>query len=103
MAKPNYCQRSDRHAPGLVCGYPLPCPHHTVVLTVAQLFPPKLEKISDGEYTFGPFKIHKSEDMMFGKTYMWMASRDGEYVCSTPRLKRTVAALRGVLEDEEKK
>lgn len=26
------CQRPDRDAPKLVCGYPLPCPHHTEVL-----------------------------------------------------------------------
>ena len=23
------CQKPDRHEPALVCGYPLPCPHHT--------------------------------------------------------------------------
>jgi hypothetical protein len=23
------CQKPDRDVPGLVCGYPLPCPHHT--------------------------------------------------------------------------
>lgn len=24
------CQQPDRHEPGLTCGYPLPCPWHTV-------------------------------------------------------------------------
>ena len=24
------CQAPDRDVPGLVCGYPLPCPHHNV-------------------------------------------------------------------------
>ncbi len=26
------CQRPDRDAPGIICGYPLPCPYHTAVL-----------------------------------------------------------------------
>lgn len=25
-----YCDRPDRDAPGMRCGYPLPCPWHTV-------------------------------------------------------------------------
>lgn len=29
-----HCQRSDRHVPGMKCGYPLPCPYHTVILDV---------------------------------------------------------------------
>lgn len=28
------CERPDRDAPKLVCGYPLPCPHHTVVVDI---------------------------------------------------------------------
>lgn len=24
------CAQPDRHVPKLVCGYPLPCPHHTL-------------------------------------------------------------------------
>jgi hypothetical protein len=31
-----YCTRPDRHEPRLKCGYPLPCPHHTVVGTPAK-------------------------------------------------------------------
>lgn len=27
-----HCIQPDRDVPGIVCGYPLPCPHHTVVL-----------------------------------------------------------------------
>lgn len=27
-----YCQQPDRDVPKLTCGYPLPCPHHTLVL-----------------------------------------------------------------------
>lgn len=26
------CTGSDRDVPGLVCGYPLPCPYHTYVV-----------------------------------------------------------------------
>lgn len=26
------CRQPDRDVPKLVCGYPLPCPHHTLVL-----------------------------------------------------------------------
>lgn len=28
------CSAPDRHVPGLKCGYPLPCPYHTVVVVV---------------------------------------------------------------------
>lgn len=27
-----HCERPDRHEPGTTCGYPLPCPWHTVVV-----------------------------------------------------------------------
>jgi len=26
------CERPDRDVPGIICGHPLPCPYHTVVL-----------------------------------------------------------------------
>ena len=26
-----YCKKPDRHVPGIECGYPIPCPHHTVI------------------------------------------------------------------------
>jgi hypothetical protein len=29
MKAAGYCVRSDRDFPKMVCGYPLPCPHHT--------------------------------------------------------------------------
>lgn len=28
------CKHPDRDEPRLVCGYPMPCPHHTVVIDV---------------------------------------------------------------------
>lgn len=27
-----HCERPDRHRPSLICGYPLPCPYHTVII-----------------------------------------------------------------------
>ncbi|VVB55213.1 Uncharacterised protein [uncultured archaeon] len=27
------CNQPDRDVPGIICGYPLPCPHHTVTIT----------------------------------------------------------------------
>ena len=26
-----YCNQPDRDVPAIECGYPLPCPHHTIV------------------------------------------------------------------------
>ena len=26
------CKRPDRDVPGLICGYPLPCPYHTAII-----------------------------------------------------------------------
>ena len=33
--KERYCKRGDRDEPSLVCGYPLPCPYHTVIIDTA--------------------------------------------------------------------
>jgi hypothetical protein len=30
------CLRPDHDVPGLVCGHPLPCPRHTVVLDLSR-------------------------------------------------------------------
>lgn len=27
-----YCKQPDRDVPKIVCGFPLPCPYHTVVI-----------------------------------------------------------------------
>jgi hypothetical protein len=27
-----YCNKPDRDVPGIMCGYPLPCPWHTVAI-----------------------------------------------------------------------
>jgi hypothetical protein len=26
--------KPDRHIPGLKCGYPMPCPHHTLIVVI---------------------------------------------------------------------
>ena len=26
------CEKPDIDSPGLICGYPIPCPHHTVII-----------------------------------------------------------------------
>ena len=35
------CLRPDRDVPGIICGYPLPCPHHTVTIDTTS-DPPEL-------------------------------------------------------------
>ncbi len=30
------CQSPDRHVAALVCGYPLPCPWHTVLVVIGE-------------------------------------------------------------------
>jgi len=35
------CKKSDRDCPELICGYPLPCPHHTVTIDTT-LDPPTI-------------------------------------------------------------
>lgn len=46
MAKPKtiVCTQPDRHAPKLTCGYPLPCPHHTVIMEPGKLTIPHHSK-----------------------------------------------------------
>lgn len=31
-----YCDKPDRHAPGLKCGYPTPCPYHRFELDLGK-------------------------------------------------------------------
>ena len=33
------CQKPDRDSPGIICGYPLPCPYHTVVIDTTGTVP----------------------------------------------------------------
>ena len=32
MNKRLYCEKPDRDVPGIICGFPLPCPYHTVIM-----------------------------------------------------------------------
>lgn len=38
------CQKPDRHVPKLTCGYPLPCPYHTVIVDGKKLLGGPLKK-----------------------------------------------------------
>ena len=31
-----HCNQPDRDVPGIKCGYPLPCPHHTAIMEVGE-------------------------------------------------------------------
>ena len=38
MKELGFCTQPDRHEPKLLCGYPLPCPYHTLVLNEEKAF-----------------------------------------------------------------
>jgi len=42
MSEHRTCRHPDRDEPRLMCGYPLPCPHHTAVIH-ADKDPPTVE------------------------------------------------------------
>lgn len=48
-----YCDKPDRHVPGLQCGYPRPCPWHTAVLEVnsgkVEIKWPKVDVLTEAE------------------------------------------------------
>jgi len=49
-----FCTNPDRHNPELICGYPLPCPYHTVVIEVESdppriIIPATIPKAADPE------------------------------------------------------
>lgn len=48
MKKCGLCVQPDRHNPHLICGYPLPCPHHTIVMDEEQAID-FLEELADHE------------------------------------------------------
>lgn len=50
MSKHNTCQHSDRHAPGIKCGYPLPCQYHTVVLEDGNVYQPEQVILTRKQY-----------------------------------------------------
>jgi hypothetical protein len=43
----NYCNQPDRDSPKLKCGYPLPCPFHTIVIELSQKQMHKINRETD--------------------------------------------------------
>ena len=46
MREKRLCVCPDRHEPSMLCGYPLPCPHHTVEIDFKE-FDELLDQIAD--------------------------------------------------------
>ena len=47
MSEHNTCQKADKDFPKMVCGYPLPCPYHTAIISDGAVHQPvtlELEK-----------------------------------------------------------
>ena len=40
------CTKPDRDNPKLVCGYPIPCPHHTVIIDPPDVIVPPTANLS---------------------------------------------------------
>ena len=51
MAEHATCQSSDRDAPRLACGHPLPCPYHTVIIEDRQVLQPKDRILNRRQFT----------------------------------------------------
>lgn len=49
------CRHPDRDVPKLMCGYPLPCPHHTVIIH-ADKTPPTVEIPVDSDALKSPVR-----------------------------------------------
>jgi hypothetical protein len=49
------CRHPDRAVPKLMCGYPLPCPHHTVIIH-ADKRPPTVEIPVDSDALKSPVR-----------------------------------------------
>jgi hypothetical protein len=45
MKELGLCTQPDRDVPGMLCGYPLPCPYHTIVFENVETAVEFLEKI----------------------------------------------------------
>lgn len=55
------CKQPDRHEPKLVCGYPIPCPYHTIVIEEDDLFGPEPDDKHD-ESAYVPDDPNYRED-----------------------------------------
>lgn len=43
------CNKPDVDVPKLICGYPLPCPHHTYIIENGNVEIPEISKLGDVE------------------------------------------------------
>jgi hypothetical protein len=50
------CKQPDRHEPKLVCGYPMPCPHHTVLVVVQDK--PRMDVLVTLENPYEELGVH---------------------------------------------
>lgn len=51
------CKQPDRDCPGLQCGHPLPCPHHTIIVENGKINLP--EQLPKPEVLGRVFRIAK--------------------------------------------
>ena len=74
------CQKRDRHAKkgrGLVCGYPLPCPHHTWVIDLAKnsvTMPPEATAVSTKA-------IRRIDEVMDALSGFGEGANNDDYIC----------------------
>jgi len=47
MTERKYCNQPDRHVPTIKCGYPLPCPWHTVIIEGSTIAIPENKEIDE--------------------------------------------------------
>jgi len=60
-SKSKYCNKPDRDVPGIQCGYPLPCPYHTVVIEKGNVKIPKNLNLDKDTQD----KIYEIENILF--------------------------------------
>jgi hypothetical protein len=70
------CRQPDRDEPRIVCGYPLPCPHHTAVLVaggagIAPYFPPSLTDVRAVERLMTIGAALRERGLPAGSTKSW--------------------------------
>ena len=51
------CEKPDKDNPKLICGYPIPCPHHTIIIDTIKDTRTKLQaRVSDIKNVFRSIK-----------------------------------------------
>ena len=58
-----FCQKPDRDVPGIVCGYPLPCPHHTVILDKNEIGEAQVRVPASGVPQISPKDLEMLKDI----------------------------------------